>query len=302
MALDIEAATKLPPKVITVRVRRYNPETKKIWWQEYKVETHKGMTMLDVLLDIKENTDHTLAVRYSCRMGLCGSCGVNINGTPMLACQTQVSQVTSNARPVVTVEPLPNFPIVKDLMTDFSDFFNKHRSIKPYLIRKDVEEQENPKGHLKMDPEEFIDILQFSNCIFCGLCYSSCPVVAADPEYLGPQALMYTFRFINDVRDEGHKERFAIVDSEHGCHRCHFAATCSAVCPKAVDPAGAIQGLRSKLFKYRLGFYKKKSSQVLSAPPEKGERIPLPPEATTLPGVDLKQFEKEPVIIKLPKE
>ncbi|MDP8003508.1 MAG: succinate dehydrogenase/fumarate reductase iron-sulfur subunit, partial [Caldisphaera sp.] len=293
MALDIEAATKIPPKVVTIRVRRYNPESKKIWWQEYKVETRKGMTMLDALLAIKENIDHTLTVRYSCRMGLCGSCGVNINGTPMLACQTQISQVATNANPVITVEPLSNFPVVKDLMTDFKDFFEKHRSVKPYLIRKDIDEQEKPKGQLKMTPEEFVDIFQFSNCIYCGLCYASCPVVAADPEYLGPQALMYAFRFINDARDEGHQERFAIIDTEHGCHKCHFAATCSAVCPKAVDPAGAIQALRSKLYKYRFGFFKKKASKPLPPPPEKGERISLPPEATTLPGVDLKAMEKE---------
>ena len=299
MALDFEAATRVPPKTVKIRIRRYNPETKKIWWQEYEVNARKGMTVLDALLYIKENVDHTLSIRYSCRMGLCGSCGMNINGTPMLACQTQISQVATNGNPVITLEPLPSFPVVKDLITEFTSFFNKHKSVKPYLIRKDTEEQENPKGHLKMKPQEFIEIFQFSNCIFCGLCYAACPVTAADPEYLGPQALMYTFRYINDVRDEGHEERFAVVDSEHGCHRCHFAATCSAVCPKAVDPAGAIQALRSKLFKYRLGFYRKKGSKPLPPPPEKGERKPLPPEATLVPGANLEQLEKEKVVISL---
>jgi succinate dehydrogenase / fumarate reductase iron-sulfur subunit len=113
---------------------------------------------------------------------------------------------------------------------------------------------------------------------------------------------MYALRFVNDVRDEGWGERFLIVDTEHGCHRCHFAASCSAVCPKAVDPAGAIQALRSKLFRYRLGLYKRRVSKVAGPPPEKGERIQLPPEATLLPGVDLKKLEEEPVVIKLPEE
>ena len=302
MAMDIEAARRVPPQQVIVRVRRYDPEAKRMWWQEYKIEAHRGMTVLDALLKIKEEQDHTLVLRYSCRQGICGSCGVVVNGTPRLACQTQLTEVVSEANPVMTVEPLYNFPVIRDLMTDFMDFFNKHRSVKPYLIRKDKEEQESPKGQYDMYPDEYLQTYQYTNCIYCGLCYAACPVVAADPQFLGPQALMYALRFVNDVRDEGWGERFLIVDTEHGCHRCHFAASCSAVCPKAVDPAGAIQALRSKLFRYRLGLYKRRVSKVAGPPPEKGERVQLPPEATLLPGVDLKKMEQEPVVIKLPEE
>ena len=302
MAMDIEAARKIPPKVVTIRIRRYDPETRRTWWQEYKVEARRGMTVLDALLQIKEEQDHTLVLRYSCRQGICGSCGMVINGTPRLACQTQVAEVATEANPVITVEPLYNHPVIRDLVTDFTDFFNKHRSVKPYIIRKNMEEVENPKGQYDMYPDEYLLIDQYGNCIYCGLCYAACPVVAADPQFLGPQALMFAARFVNDVRDEAWPERFLMVDTEHGCHRCHFAASCSAVCPKAVDPAGAIQMLRSKLFRFRLGLFKKRVSKEIGPPPERGERIPLPPEAETLPGVDLRKIEQEPVKIELPPE
>ncbi len=281
-------------KNITFRIKRYDPEKGKTWWQEYKVPVRRGMTLVDVYLYIKENLDPSLAVRYSCRMGICGSCGVVINGKPSLACETQILELGTD---VVTVEPLPNYPVVRDLVVDFTGFFEKHRMVKPYLIRRDVEEQENPTREYRMLPEEYDYMVQFSYCIKCGLCYAACPVPAIDSKFLGPQALAQAFRYMIDVRDEGLKERVLVVDSEHGCWRCHFADACSAVCPKGIDPAQGIQLLRRMLISMRLsGVKEKKGSPVMPPmPPETKPKpgVKAPPPRTVKPEEAMKRIVKE---------
>lgn len=302
MAQALKAATKTPPRRVVVRIRRYHPETGRAWWQSYEVEAYRGMTVLDALLKIKEEKDHTIVMRYSCRMGVCGSCGMTINGRPRLACQTQIAEEATEAKPEIRLEPLYNFTVVRDLLTDFTSFFEKHRRVKPYIIRRDVEERENPKLEYRMTPEEHLEIYPYSLCIACGLCVSACPVAASDEGFLGPQALAQLWRFTADVRDEAWEERLMIADDENGALKCHFAASCSAVCPKAVDPAGAIQMLRSALLKYRIGLYRKKRiSQPVPPLEVKAERKPLPPEAQPLPGVDILEQEREPVVIDAEK-
>lgn len=297
--MSMEFKIPVPPPKVVFKVKRWDPEKKDFYWSEYEVETYRGMTVLDALMKIKEEKDSTLAMRYSCRMGVCGSCGMVINGMPRLACQTQIGAIASEGNPVVTVEPLYNHPPLRDLFVDFNPFFEKHKSVKPYLIRKDREEQEKGDYEYRMLPEEMDDLYQFTLCISCGLCYSACPVAASDPLYLGPQALAYAWRYVADVRDEAAEERLLIVDDEHGCHRCHFAATCTAVCPKLVDPGMAIQKLRSTLFKKRLGLWKKKKTAPKVGPYQyTGEsRAKIPPEFTgaLLPGVDLEEENKKPV-------
>ncbi len=300
--VDLKAATRAPPRVVRFRVRRWSPTKGRVEWREYEVEAYRGMTVLDALLKIKSEKDHTLSMRYNCRMGVCGSCGMVINGVPRLACQTQVAEAASPANPVVTVEPLYNYPVIRDLVTDFTPFFGKHASVKPYLVRRNVEEREDEVniGEYILKPEDLEGIYQYSLCISCGLCYSACPVAASDPEYLGPQALTYALRYIVDPRDEDPYTRIAIVDTEHGCHRCHFAATCSAVCPKAVDPAQAIQRLRSIVFRHRLGLWRKRrTSKPAGKPREWRERKPLPPEARPVPGADPLAMEQEPVVVEV---
>ena len=301
-----EEWTKLPepPKEVIVRVKRYAPEKGRTWWQEYRVPTYKGMTVLDALLWIKEHLDPTLSLRYSCRMGVCGSCGMVINGVPRLACQTQIAMIATPDNPVVTVEPLYNFPVVRDLITDFTSFFEKHRKIMPYIIRRDPKEVEESKYEFLMTPDEHLQIYQYSLCIMCGLCYAACPVAASDPEYLGPQALAQAYRWIIDVRDEGADKRIAVVDSEHGCHRCHFAATCSAVCPKDVDPAAAIQRLRRIVFLRRLGLWRKRKVSKPAGPLEKPLRQVKAeyPKHNLLEGVDPEEQAREPVNIDLRDE
>jgi succinate dehydrogenase iron-sulfur subunit len=181
-------------------------------------------------------------MRFSCRMASCGSCGMKVNGRPRLACETQLSELGSGA---VTVEPMDNFPIVRDLVVDLESFFEKHAGVSPGLTRRgDREEQESPSGEYLMTPRQLDSFVQFTYCIKCGLCSSSCPTSSTDRRFPGPQALAQAYRSVGDVRDEGGEERLDLVDAEHGVWRCHFAGTCSAVCPKGVDPALGIQLLK----------------------------------------------------------
>ncbi|MEN3047752.1 MAG: succinate dehydrogenase iron-sulfur subunit [Candidatus Caldarchaeales archaeon] len=226
---------------VRLTVYRFDPTSgERPRYATYEVPYRSGMTVLDTLLYVKERLDHTLAVRYSCRMGICGSCGMTVNGLPRLACYTQVKEVGRR----IKVEPLKNHPLVRDLVTDFTDFFRKHKSVKPWLIRTDREEQESPTKQYTQSDAELERYIQFSYCIACGLCYAACPVVTALPEFPGPQALASLYRFLADTRDHGRKERLRIVDEAVGLWRCHFAGSCSQVCPKGVDPALAIQLLR----------------------------------------------------------
>lgn len=229
-------------KEIALLIQRFNPaKDSKPRLQEYKIPYKPGMTVLDAILYARDYLDHSIGVRFSCRMASCGSCGMKINGKPRLACYTQVSELRVSR---IIVQPMDNFPIIKDLVTDLDVFFAKHKMIKPFIIRQDIEEMERPTADYLMKPEELESIIQFTYCIKCGLCYSACPTVATDELFPGPQALVQAYRYLADARDEGGEERIKIVDNEHGVWRCHFAGSCSSVCPKGVDPALGIQLLK----------------------------------------------------------
>jgi succinate dehydrogenase / fumarate reductase iron-sulfur subunit len=234
--------TETPENAVTLKVFRQNPRRHaQPHFQTFQIPSEPGMTVLSALLYAKERLDHTIAIRYSCRMASCGSCGMKINGLPRLACYTQISELGDGP---ITVEPLEHYPLVRDLVTDFQDFFDKHRSIRPYIMRRDRSEQETSETEYSQSPRELEDFLQFSYCIKCGLCNAACPTVASDPKFIGPQALGQAYRYVSDSRDEGAHERSSALDSAHGIWRCHFAGACSFVCPKGVDPALAIQRLR----------------------------------------------------------
>ncbi len=229
-------------KEVRLVLQRFNPSVdKKPTFMEYKVPFRKGMTVLDAILHARDYRDHSIGLRYSCRQASCGSCGMKINGQPKLACYTQVEELKGDR---VVVQPMDNFPIIKDLATDLANFFGKHVELLPHVIRADVDEMDNPTAEFSMSPERLNDILQFTYCIKCGLCTSSCPTVGTDSLFPGPQALAQAYRYTMDVRDEGGAERLKLLDTEHGVFRCHFAGTCSAVCPKGVDPALGIQLLK----------------------------------------------------------
>lgn len=225
---------------LTFKVQRYLPgKDKKPYLQQFTVPLRKGMTVLDGLIYIKENMDNTLSFRSSCRMGICGSCGMLVNSFPMLACHTPVEELGTGT---ITVMSLPNYPIIRDLVPELAPLFEKHRSVKPYVIgRGEIEE---PEAEFVQSTDELEAYAQFSYCIKCGLCMSACPTVAWDDLFLGPQSLTQAYRYCTDTRDAGARERFCQADSRHGIWLCHLAGACSEACPKGVDPALAMQLLK----------------------------------------------------------
>jgi len=246
------------PREITFRLRRFNPDNESVpHWDEYKMHVEDGMTVLEALHEIKAEQEPTLSYRSSCRMGVCGSCGMFINEMPQLACQTQVLHLGTD---VVTVAPLPNYPNVKDLVPNLEPLIEKHAAIKPFIIHTDSEEINNPTGEFIQSVDEREAFSQFSYCIKCGICLAACPTVATDPLFLGPQALAQAYRYTADNRDCGLQERIEAIDAFHGPYQCHMAGACSQACPKGVDPAFGIQLLKRALVLDTLGFGKKKKT------------------------------------------
>lgn len=234
-------------RTIRLRISRYNPKSDADKsFDEFDVQVEKWTTVLDAILDAKKYADHSIGVRYSCRQATCGSCGMKINGKPRLACFTKVDEINSDT---ITVEPMSNFPVVRDLVVGFERLFENHRKITPYVISDGVNNGNGAKENLQT-PEEYEKFVQFAGCIKCGLCNSACPTMTTDSSFIGPQALAQAYRYIADNRDKGKDKRLKIIDDSHGIWRCHFAGSCSQVCPKGVDPAMGIQLLRG----YFLGF------------------------------------------------
>ena len=213
-------------------------------YDSYRVPVSRWTTVLDALIYAKERRDSSVAIRYSCRMASCGSCGMKINGIPRLACYTKISELGTHT---ITCEPLPNFPLIRDLVTDFQEFFDHHKKMQPYIQNLHPDPSIDKLSEFEQSPQEVDEFLQFSYCIKCGLCYSACPTVATDTKFPGPQALAQAYRYFADSRDDAVEKRLSIIDDKHGIWRCHFAGSCSKVCPKGVDPALGIQMLRSHL-------------------------------------------------------
>jgi succinate dehydrogenase / fumarate reductase, iron-sulfur subunit len=233
----------------------------------YELKYRKGMTVLDALNEVRETQDSTLGYRHSCRMGICGSCGMTIEGIPRLACQTQISSLNSAS---ITIEPLHNMTVIKDLVVDIGPFLERHTSVKPFLMRNDRGERDHSEREYRVLAEEAAKFLQFDYCIMCSLCYAACPTVSLDPMYTGPQAIAQAYRYLADPRDEGWKGRVNLLDTSHGVWRCHMAGACSFVCPKDVDPAKAIQMARVEVLKKQLLGKKERPGARLVPPPAPG--------------------------------
>ncbi len=257
---DIDIQMDKVIREVTFRILRYNGTGEPPTERDYTVPVKRGMTVLDGLLYIKENLDGSVSFRYSCRMGVCGSCGMIINGKPALACQTQILDLD---RDVITLRPMDNYPNIKDLVPDLTNLFEKHRRIKPYIIRPDRQELDHPTREYAQSPEELEAFLQFTYCIKCGLCLSACPTVATDPQFIGPQALGQLARYMIDNRDANFDERCDLVDDVHGVWRCHFAGACTEVCPKGVDPALGAQLVKHYILKHHWFGMKKKVTQLI---------------------------------------
>ncbi len=229
---------------VVFKIFRYDPEKDKApYYKDYEVEIRReGMMVLTGLNQIKWEQDPTLTYRRSCREGVCGSDGMNINGVNTVSCISHIEDYNSN---VLTIKPLPGFPIIKDLVCDFEDFFNKYYVVKPYLIEKDP-----PPGRERLQSIEDRKKLDgLYECILCGCCSSSCPSYWADPDYLGPSALLNAARFVFDTRDQGKDERLDAVNNIHGVWRCHTILNCIHACPKELNPTKAIAALQKEILK-----------------------------------------------------
>jgi fumarate reductase iron-sulfur subunit len=219
-------------ETMTLEVMRYRPEREsEPTFQKYEVPFHQDWVVLDGLNYIKDRLDGSLSYRWSCRMGVCGSCGMMVNGEPKLTCATFLSHYLPGP---VRVEPLRYFPIVRDLVTDMTDFMSKLQIVQPWIIRQ--EEKPLSQGEYLQTPEALDVYKQFSM-----LCYAACPVYALEPEFVGPAAIALAQRYNMDSRDQGSNQRLDVLSQHEGIWGCTFVGECSKVCPKDVDPAGAIQ-------------------------------------------------------------
>jgi fumarate reductase iron-sulfur subunit len=225
---------------VKFQILRYRPESDdEAGWQEYEVPCQPDWVVLDALNYIKDEIDPSLSHRWSCRMGVCGSCGMLVNGRPILTCAAFVRDYTEQIR----VEPLSNFPVVRDLVVELDSFMHKLKSVKPWIIRR--LERAIDEGEVRQSPAQLEEFKQFSMCINCALCYAACPVLAHEPGFVGPAAIALGYRYNRDSRDEGEAARWDGMHGPEGVWSCSYANECSEVCPKHVDPAMAIQ--QSKL-------------------------------------------------------
>lgn len=218
---------------VHLKIKRFNPEKDaKPWWGEYDVETEPTAQVLDALHYVKDYIDGTLAFRRSCGHGICGSDAMRINGRNMLACKVLVKDVG----PKITVEPLLTLPVIRDLVVDMEPFFEKYRSVMPFLVNDDPPP---PRERLQssVDREVFDDT---TKCILCAACTTSCPSFWANDRYVGPAAIVQAHRFIFDSRDHATQERLEILNEREGVWRCRTVFNCVEACPREIDVTRAI--------------------------------------------------------------
>lgn len=223
-------------KTITMEILRYRPEQDtEPFFQRYEVPFTDDMSVLQGLQYIKDDLDETLSFRWSCRMAICGSCGMMIDGVPKLACKTFLREFHPGR---VRVEALNHFPIERDLVVVMDDFMNKLERIKPYIIPH--EPRALADGEFLQTPAQLNLYEQFSSCINCMLCYAACPQYGLNPDFLGPGIIALLHRYNMDSRDGAAEQRMALIATEEGVFNCTAVGYCSEVCPKHVDPANAI--------------------------------------------------------------
>ena len=221
---------------VRIEVLRYRPEQEdEPVWQGYTVPFSDDMSVLQGLQYIKDELDGTLSFRWSCRMAICGSCGMMVDGKPRLACQTFLRDLLPGP---VRVEALAHFPIERDLVVSVDGFVAKLESVKPYIIPKAP--RTLAEGEYLQTPEELELFEQYNSCINCMLCYAACPQFGLDPKFTGPGVLALLHRYNADSRDAGQAQRMEILSSEEGVWNCTAVGYCSEVCPKHVDPANAV--------------------------------------------------------------
>jgi fumarate reductase iron-sulfur subunit len=211
-------------------------------YQDYAVPQRQNQTVLDVVTYVQRHLDPTLAYRFACRVGMCGSCAMTVNGRPRWTCRTHVAKVAENGR--LEIGPLENLPVIKDLATDMSRFFERWREAKgafaPTRTRDDPIEPIRPDSAMRIAASAAIE------CINCGVCYAACDTVRWNPDYLGPAALNRAWTLVNDCRDGAVPERLQTVAARGGCHACHTHQSCQTHCPTALNPTASIASLKRR--------------------------------------------------------
>ena len=224
------------PRTVTVEVLRYRPEQEEEpVWQGFEVPYADDMSVLQALQFIKDELDGSLSFRWSCRMAICGSCGMMVNGRPELSCKTFLRDLLPGP---VRIEALNHFAIERDLVVNIEPFIEKIERVKPWLIPK--EERSLAEGEYIQSPAQVEQYEQYSGCINCMLCYAACPQFGLDKDFTGPGALALLHRYNVDSRDGGRAERMEVLNAEQGVWSCTAVGYCSEVCPKDVDPANAV--------------------------------------------------------------
>lgn len=225
---------------VTVRIHRFDAESgSPARWQSFEVDAEPTDRVLDVLNKVKWEQDGTLTYRKSCAHGVCGSDAMRINGRNRLACKVLVQDVA----PVISIEPMKGFKVLKDLTVDMEPFFAKYKSVKPYLIN----DEPLPEAERLQSPEERSRFDDTTKCILCGACTTSCPAFWADSSYIGPAAIVQAHRFIFDSRDRAGAERKALLNGAEGVWKCRTVFNCVEACPRDIDITGAIADVKRSL-------------------------------------------------------
>jgi succinate dehydrogenase / fumarate reductase iron-sulfur subunit len=230
---------------VALKIWRYDPESGERALKEYEIEAPEWACLLDCLDIVKDTVDGTLAYRKSCRMMICGSCGMRMDGRAVLACKERMKPIV-DAGHVPVISAMGNLPVLKDLVVDMGPFWQKIRNMKPWL---DTGYEEIPEREFLHSQQEMSPIQKEALCIMCGCCVSECNSMESDPQFFGPAALAKGFRFVGDPRDRATVERLEAYNDEHGiwdCTRCYF---CNQRCPKGVDPRDAIAKLGAESVK-----------------------------------------------------
>jgi len=234
--------TTAQSKSMRFKIYRYNPEVdKEPYMQDFSLDVTPDMMLRDALIKLKSE-DETLSFRHSCGEGVCGSDGMNINGKNGLACLTRASEL----KEPIEIRPLPGMPVIRDLIIDMGQFFHHYRAIKPYLTVKDPV----PEVEYHQTPEQREKIDGLYECILCACCSTSCPSFWWNPDkFRGPAALLQSYRFLADSRDQNTAERLAELEGPYKLFRCHSIMNCVNVCPKNLNPTKAINGIKEMMLK-----------------------------------------------------
>jgi fumarate reductase iron-sulfur subunit len=228
--------------MLQVRVWRGNADGA---FQVFEIPRQASQTVLDVVTHIQRHLDPTLAYRFACRVGMCGSCAMMVNGVPRWTCRTHVDKVAHNDR--LEIAPLRNLPVIRDLVVDMREFFDKWARAKGEFRGRQTRQDDFASVSPQSENRKLADA--GIECIACAVCYAACDVVKWNPDYLGPAALNRAWTLVNDVRDREMLDRLRAVSGDSGCHACHSHVSCTERCPKGLSPTAAIAGLKREVSK-----------------------------------------------------